>query len=166
MHTFIDVFLGQGSTSSRARSPKTVENYVGAILGTLEAWTAAGLTDPREITRKHIEDVLDLLRGDQARRLHTALRSFFRALKRARLVFRDPARSVSLTSSRSLPTALPSDRIAGLLDRLDDPRDRLWSPSSPSRFCPVSIAGLRRAPTRPRPQDPRQVLPSPAGCLA
>ncbi|MEV8597819.1 site-specific integrase [Streptomyces sp. NPDC052012] len=118
VHTFIDVLLGQGGTSSRARSPTTVENYVGAILGTLEAWIADGLTDPREITRKHVEDVLDPLRGDQARRLHTALRSFFRALKRERLVLRDPARSVSLTSSRSVPTALPSDR-------LDDPRDRL-----------------------------------------
>lgn len=56
VHTFIDVLLGQGSTSSRTRSPKTVENYVGAILGTLETWIADGLTDPREITRKHIED--------------------------------------------------------------------------------------------------------------
>ncbi|MFI6341075.1 hypothetical protein [Streptomyces sp. NPDC050535] len=125
VHTFIDVLLGQGSSASRARSPKTVENYVAAILDTVEAWIAAGLTDPREITKKHIEDALDPLRGDQARRLHTALRSFFRALKRERLVFRDPARSISLTSSRSVPTALPSDRIAGLLDLLDDPRDRL-----------------------------------------
>ncbi|MFI6006831.1 tyrosine recombinase XerC [Streptomyces sp. NPDC051366] len=125
VHTFIDVLLGQGSTSSRARSPKTVENYVAAIRDTLEAWIADGLTDPREITNKHIEDVLNPLRGDQARRLHSSLRSFFRALKREHLVFRDPARNISPTSSRSVPTALPSDRIAGLLDRLDDPRDRL-----------------------------------------
>ncbi|MGW0315997.1 hypothetical protein [Streptomyces flavidovirens] len=124
VHTFIDVLLGQGGTPSRARSSKTVENYVAAILDTLEGWIADGLTDPREITKKHIEDALDPLRGDQARRLHTALRSLFRALKRERLVFRDPARSISLTSSRSVPAALPSDRIAGLLDRLDEPRDR------------------------------------------
>ncbi|MGA5550987.1 hypothetical protein [Streptomyces pseudogriseolus] len=70
-------------------------------------------------------DALNPLHGDQVRRLHTALRSFFRALKRERLIFRDPARTISLTSNRSVPTALPSDRIAGLLDRLDDPRDRL-----------------------------------------
>ncbi|MFC9848673.1 tyrosine recombinase XerC [Streptomyces sp. NPDC060223] len=145
VHTFIDVLLGQGSTSSRARSPKTVENYVGAILGTLEMWIADGLTDPREITRKHIGDVLDPLRGDQARRLHTALRSFFRALKRERLVFRDPARSVSLTSSRSVPTALPSDRIAGLLDRLDDPRDRLMvALVAIYALLPGQLARLRR----------------------
>ncbi|WP_413754080.1 hypothetical protein NRF20_38640 [Streptomyces sp. R-74717] len=128
VHTFIDVFPGHGNTPIRARSPKTVENYVAAILDTLEAWIADGLTDPREITKKYIEDALDPLRGDQARRLHTALRSLFRALERERLVFRDPARSISLTSNRTVPTALPSDRIAGLLDRLDrldDPRDRL-----------------------------------------
>lgn len=127
LHTFIEVLLGQSSTPSRARSPKTVENYVVAVLPTLEAWSADGLADPREITKKHIEDALDPLSGDQARRLHTSLRSLFRALKRERLVFRDPARSTSLTSSRPLPTSLPSDRIAGLLNRLDDPRDRLMT---------------------------------------
>ncbi|MCY0926185.1 hypothetical protein OTB20_08170 [Streptomyces sp. H27-H1] len=86
---------------------------------------ASGLSDPRQITKKHIEDALDPLRGDQAHRLHTALRSLFRALKRERLVFRDPARSIALTSNRPVPTALPSDRVAGLLDHLDDARERL-----------------------------------------
>lgn len=124
-HTFIDVLLGQGSNPSRARSPKTIENYTRAIVEPIEAWITDGLTDPREITRKHIEDTLEPLRGDRARRLHTSLRSLFRALKRERLVFRDPARSLSLTSSRPVPTALPSDRVAGLLDRLDDSRERL-----------------------------------------
>lgn len=33
VHTFIDVLLGQGSTPSRARSPKTVENYRSRHLG-------------------------------------------------------------------------------------------------------------------------------------
>ncbi|WP_405652952.1 tyrosine recombinase XerC [Streptomyces sp. NBC_00019] len=145
VHTFIDVLLGQGSTSSRARSPKTVENYVTAILDTLAAWIADGLTDPREVTKKHIEDVLDPLRGDQARRLHSSLRSFFRALKRERLVFRDPARSISLTSSRTVPTALPSDRIAGLLDCLDDPRDRLMvALVAIYAFLPGQLVHLRR----------------------
>ncbi|MGB9998754.1 hypothetical protein ACPMJQ_30080 [Streptomyces pseudogriseolus] len=74
---------------------------------------------------REVADALNPLHGDQVRRLHTALRSFFRALKREHLIFRDPARTISLTSNRSVPTALPSDRIAGLLDRLDDPRDRL-----------------------------------------
>ncbi|MFF0795097.1 hypothetical protein [Streptomyces spiralis] len=121
VHTFIDVLLGQGSTASRARSPKTIENYVAAILDTLEAWIADGLADPREITKKHIEDALDPLRPPPAHRAALLLQS-----PQARTpVFRDPARTISLTSTRSVPTALPSDRIAGLLDRLDAPRDRL-----------------------------------------
>ncbi|MGA5418287.1 hypothetical protein [Streptomyces pseudogriseolus] len=49
-------------------------------------------------------DALNPLHGDQVRRLHTALRSFFGALKRERLIFRDPARTISLTSNRSVPT--------------------------------------------------------------
>ncbi|WP_327135393.1 site-specific integrase [Streptomyces sp. NBC_01343] len=125
VHTFIDVLLGQGSKPSRARSSKTVENYVAAVLDTIEAWGTQGLSDPREITKKHIEDALKQLRGDQARRLHSALRTLFRALKRERLVFRDPARSISLTSNRPVPTGLPSDRVDGLLDRIEDPRERL-----------------------------------------
>ncbi|GGZ94944.1 hypothetical protein GCM10010371_63510 [Streptomyces subrutilus] len=125
VHTFIDVLLGQGSTPSRPRSSKTIENYVATVLDTIETWIAQGLGDPREVTKKHIEDALKPLHGDQARRLHTALRSLFRALKRERLVFRDPARSISLPSNRPVPAGLPSDRVAGLLDRIDDPRERL-----------------------------------------
>ncbi|MEU7158480.1 site-specific integrase [Streptomyces chrestomyceticus] len=127
LHTFIDVLTGQSSIPSRPRRPKTVENYVVTVLPTVHAWSAAGLTDPRQITTEHIEGVLDPLCGDQAHRLHTALRSLFRALKRERLVFRDPARNISLTISRPLPASLPADRIAGLLDQLDDPRDRLMT---------------------------------------
>ncbi|WP_331719570.1 hypothetical protein [Streptomyces virginiae] len=60
-------------------------------------------------------------------------------------MFRDLARSVSLTSSRSVPTALPSDRIAGLLDRLDDPRDRLMvALVAIYALLPGQLAHLRR----------------------
>lgn len=43
----------------------------------------------------------------------------------AAAVLRDPARSISLTSNRPVPTGLPSDRVDGLLDRIEDPRERL-----------------------------------------
>ncbi|MFC8247356.1 hypothetical protein [Streptomyces chartreusis] len=125
VHTFIDVLLGGGRREGTPRRPKTIENYVTALTDTLNAWAAAGLTNPRQVTTKHIEDALDPLSGHPAHRLHTALRALFRALKRERLVFRDPARNVSLPSSRSIPQALPSDRVDGLLDRLTSSRDRL-----------------------------------------
>ncbi|MFG2440724.1 hypothetical protein [Streptomyces sp. NPDC048508] len=145
VHTFIDVLLGQGSKPSLARSSKTIENYVAALLDTIKAWGAQGLGDPREITKKHIEDALKPLRGDQARRLHSALRTLFRALKRERLIFRDPARSISLAINRPVPTALPSDRVAGLLDRIDDPRERLMvALVAIYAFLPGQLVQLRR----------------------
>jgi hypothetical protein len=124
-HCWIDVLLGHGSRPSLPRRPKTIENYVQEIITPVTAWTSGGLTDPRAITTKHIEDFLEPLIGKRALRLHTALRSFFRALKRERMVFRDPARRVSISVARPLPGALPSDRIVGILDRLPDARSRL-----------------------------------------
>jgi integrase len=53
----------------------------------------------------------------RAHNLRTALRSLFRALKRERLIFRDPARSITVTRASKLPRPLPSDRLRGLLDR-------------------------------------------------
>jgi site-specific recombinase XerD len=43
--------------------------------------------------------------GDRAKRLHSALRSFFRALKRERVIFRDPA---ELRDEQILIGKLPS----------------------------------------------------------
>ncbi|WP_162624870.1 hypothetical protein [Streptomyces cadmiisoli] len=131
VHIIIDVLLGQGSTSSRARSPQDRRELRDRHRGHARSVDRRRPHRSREITKKHIEDALEPLRRNQARRLHTAPRCFFRALKRERLVFRDPARHISLTSSRHVPTALPSDRVAALrpgrrpLDRFDDPRDHL-----------------------------------------
>ncbi|CAM5553897.1 Tyr recombinase domain-containing protein OS=Streptomyces fumanus OX=67302 GN=GCM10018772_61570 PE=4 SV=1 [Streptomyces fumanus] len=41
----------------------------------------------------------------------------FRALKREQVVFRDPARNVSATHVKRAPRRIPSDHLAGLLDR-------------------------------------------------
>ncbi|MEV7122241.1 hypothetical protein [Kitasatospora griseola] len=49
----------------------------------------------------------------------------FRALKRERLIFRDPARTVALTTARRLPVPLPWDRLRGLLGRVPDARGKL-----------------------------------------
>jgi site-specific recombinase XerD len=123
-HCWIDVLLGQGSKPSRARAPKTVENYVREVVPTLTGWIGSGISGPREVTTEHIKDDLKPLFGSAARRLHSALRSYFRALKRERQVFRDPARTVRLTAARPLPESLPTERIVGLLDRLSDARSR------------------------------------------
>jgi hypothetical protein len=57
--------------------------------------------------------------------MQTALWSLFRALKRERLIFRDPARSVRVSRASKLPQASPSDRLRGLLDRAPTTRAKL-----------------------------------------
>jgi hypothetical protein len=49
------------------------------------------------------------------------LRSLFRAVRQERLIFRDPARDISLPGSGRPPQPLPADRVAGLLDRAAGP---------------------------------------------
>jgi site-specific recombinase XerD len=125
VHAWIDVLTGHGSKPSLPRTPQTANRYVRDVAPTLQAWHTAGIGDPREITKKHIEDVLKPRRGSAARGLHVSLRSMFRALKRERLIFRDPARTVSLAVARHLPTPLPSDRLRGLLGKVPGVRDKL-----------------------------------------
>ncbi|WP_327723934.1 hypothetical protein [Streptomyces europaeiscabiei] len=77
------------------------------------------------MTRTHIEQVLEPVRAEAAKSRATALRSLFRALKREKLIFRDPARTVSLTTAVVLPRPLADDMLRGALDRLPHARDRL-----------------------------------------
>ncbi|MEV7711186.1 hypothetical protein [Streptomyces sp. NPDC088270] len=55
----------------------------------------------------------------------TSLRSLFRALRRERRVFRDPARNVHLTTPVRVPRPIPADRLKGLLNRAGGAKDRL-----------------------------------------
>ncbi|MGW2253530.1 tyrosine-type recombinase/integrase [Kitasatospora sp. NPDC001660] len=125
VHAWIDVLTGQGSKPSNSLASVTVRHYVHDVAATLRAWDASGLGDPKEVTKEHIEEVLEPLRGTAARAVHVSLRSMFRALKRERLIFRDPARTVALAVARHLPTPLPSDRLRGLLDKVPGTRDKL-----------------------------------------
>jgi integrase len=125
VHAWIDVLTGKSSTPSRPRGRETIHHYVRDTAAVLRAWDSAGLGDPRQITKEHIEEVLKPLRGSAARGVHVGLRSLFRALRRERLIFRDPARTVSLSIARHLPTPLPSDRLRGLLNKVPEVRDRL-----------------------------------------
>ncbi|GHD35513.1 hypothetical protein GCM10010313_82920 [Streptomyces violarus] len=75
----------------------------------------------------------------------------FRALKRERLVFHDPARTVALTVARRLPIPLPSDRLRGLLDKVSYVRDKLiiaLSAVHPSTWCRCAAYGWKTS-TKP-----------------
>ncbi|MGR3938944.1 hypothetical protein [Streptomyces sp. BRA346] len=125
VHRWIDVLCGQASQPSWPLAPSTVSGYVRLAAPVLYAWYADGVTDLRAITRSDVETALQPKRGHAAVSLATALRSLFRALKREKLIFRDPARGVSTASAVTLPRPLPDDRLRGALDRMPSVHNQL-----------------------------------------
>jgi integrase len=79
----------------------------------------------REVTRQEILDAVDARHGPVIQHRIVALRSLFRALRQERVIFRDPTRGISLPAPARLPQPLPTDRVAGLLNRADGQAARL-----------------------------------------
>ncbi|MGW7134489.1 hypothetical protein ACWGIA_39975 [Streptomyces bobili] len=125
VHLWIDVLLGQGSRPSPARASATIFGYVWNVAPILLDWADAGITDFREITSEHVAAALHGTAPGRRRSVHPPLRSLFRALRRERRIFRDPARHISLTTAARLPVPLPSDTLKGLLTRVSDARGQL-----------------------------------------
>ncbi|WP_158711270.1 hypothetical protein [Streptomyces sp. NRRL S-1824] len=125
VHAWIRVMVGEGSRPSRPLKDHSIYNYVRQVHPVLSDWARAGVADPRAVTSSDIAQAVAQRSGANARATHCALRSLFRALRRERLIFRDPARTVSLPSPEQLPRPLPSDRLRGLLDGIATVRDRL-----------------------------------------
>jgi hypothetical protein len=114
----------------------------------------------RSITTDDVQDALKSRTGSAVHNLQTVLRSLFRALKRERLIFRDPTRGITVTRASKLPRPLPSDRLRGLLDRTPP----LWR-SSPSRWSPSTRSVLSSSDTS---IWPTSTWPGPAhrvGCV-
>ncbi|MBT2394070.1 hypothetical protein J7E87_32850 [Streptomyces sp. ISL-1] len=125
LHQWIDVLCGTGAPPSSSLAPTTIDGYVRRAAPVLAAWHQDGLTDVRAVTREHIDTTLKPLKGQVASSLATALRSLFRALKRQKLIFRDPARHLSLASAHRIHKPLPTDRLHGTLQQLPTVRSRL-----------------------------------------
>lgn len=125
VHTWINVMLGEGTRPSRRMASSTIYHHVLTACPVLADWARSGIDDLRSITRDDIEELYGTAKGHRAKTLQTALRSLFRALKRERLIFRDPARHISLSIPRSLPTPLSTDLLKGVLDTTPNPRIRL-----------------------------------------
>ena len=121
---WVTVLRGQG----RLRHPQfpftTIRSYLNCLRPVLDSW-AGQVTSLREITSQDIQAALDAQSPVTARNLLSALHSLFRALKQEKLIFRDPARWVSLPTLRRLPTPIPTDRLRGLIDRASSPMARL-----------------------------------------
>ncbi|MFF5265014.1 hypothetical protein ACFY4C_39360 [Actinomadura viridis] len=50
-----------------------------------------------------------------------ALRSLFQALKRERVIFRNPTRNLPVGDLKGVPRSVPADLLAGLLDETKTP---------------------------------------------
>ncbi|CBG68576.1 conserved hypothetical protein [Streptomyces scabiei 87.22] len=124
VHVWVRVMRGQGRRCHRAADYARIRRNLSTALPVLKAWASVGL-DLRQITAEHIRTELNQRQVSQARALHHVLRSVFAALKQEKVLFHNPTLGISLTTAVPVPTPLPSDRLRGLLDRLEGPRARL-----------------------------------------
>ncbi len=116
---------GARAAARTSRWPsKRSGKYLGYLYPVLTAWSRQ-VASLREITPDDIRHALRQRPGQPAQDLATALRSLFRALKQERLVFRDPARGITVTSVVRLPVPIATDRLRGLIDRASGPMDQL-----------------------------------------
>src|SRR6266540_4369543 len=118
VEAWIRVLRGEGRRPSPVMGWALIRRYLAIAAPVLRQWGDRGEVDSlRSITTDDVQAALKSRPGSSVRRMQTALRSLFRALKRERLIFRDPARGITVTRASRLPQPLPSDRLRGLLDR-------------------------------------------------
>ncbi|GAA1323803.1 hypothetical protein GCM10009647_058900 [Streptomyces sanglieri] len=126
VRTWVKVMREQGPREGEPRAYNGIRHYLSRLQPTLTAWTTTGaVTSLREITKDQVEDAVDAVSGYARRGLATALRSLFRALKRERVIFRNPARDLPVGAIKGIPKSIPSDLLMGLLDRATTPLGRL-----------------------------------------
>ena len=124
MQTWVAVRRGEGRRPHPPADYTRIRRDLNVVLPVLNLWSQDGL-DLREITTAHVTSALSDRQGHQARGVHHVLLSVFRALKQERTVFTNPLAGLSLTTPVRLPEPLPSDRLRGLLDRVDSAMGRL-----------------------------------------
>jgi integrase len=118
VEAWIRVLRGEGRRPSPVMGWALIRRYLTIAAPVLRQWgERADVDSLRSITTDDVQAALKSRTGSSAHRMQTALRSLFRALKRERLIFRDPARSITVSRASRLPQPLPADRLRGLLDR-------------------------------------------------
>jgi integrase len=124
LRRWILVMRGEGRRPHEPMAFETIRKYLGYLYPVLTDWSGR-VVSLREITPDDIRHVLRQRPGQPAQDLATALRSLFRALKQERLVFRDPARGISVAAVVRLPVPIATDPRRGLIDRASSPMARL-----------------------------------------
>ncbi|MCX5604855.1 hypothetical protein OOK29_42690 [Streptomyces phaeochromogenes] len=114
---WIVVLRGEGRRPSPTVPWKTVSGYLAYIVPHLQAW-GPSIASLREITTHQVHKAVD---GTDGASTLYALRSLFKALKRERVIFHDPARAIRASRRVVVPRPVPSDRLAGLIDRTPTP---------------------------------------------
>lgn len=112
---WVHVMRGQGHRPSPVTEWPTIRSYAHSSFPLLQQW-GQRINSLREITSLDIKAVLSECTGQRAHRRQSSLRSLFRALKRERVIFHDPAHGVSLPAVETVRRRVPSDRLVGLLD--------------------------------------------------
>ena len=115
---------GQGRREHQELPFTTIRSYLNCFYPVLIIW-ADRVTSLREITGDDIQAALGERPAVTARNLLSALHSLFRALKQERIIFRDPARGISLSAMWRLPVPIPTDQLRGLIDRAETPMAKL-----------------------------------------
>jgi integrase len=118
---WIRVLRGESSRPSRIMGWQTIRRYPGYVLPTLDQWASEQITSLREVTTEDVKTAVARRPYPSGRAACCGLRSLFRALKRERLIFRDPARAVHLATRHALPRPLPAGQLTGLLERAPTP---------------------------------------------
>jgi site-specific recombinase XerC len=124
LHRWVQVVRGEGRREHQELPFTTIRSYLNCFYPVLAVW-ASRVTSLREITCDDIQAALDDRPGVTAHNLLPALRSLFRALKQERIIFRDPARGISLPAMRRLPVPIPTGQLRGLIDRAAGPMAKL-----------------------------------------
>ncbi|MDQ0710688.1 site-specific recombinase XerC [Streptomyces luteogriseus] len=125
IHAWVSLLRSQGRREGEVRDYRSIRRYFAHIQPVLTTWTAAGVTTARKITTHHIEAAVSGLSGQERQKVAVSLRSLFKALKRERMVFRDPTRQLSVGRRNRLPQSVRSDLLAGLMDQAKTPLGRL-----------------------------------------
>ncbi|MFF2520177.1 hypothetical protein [Streptomyces sp. NPDC058086] len=117
LRAWVSVLRGEGKRPSPAMPWNTIRGYMLHVVAVLPSWDH--LMSLNEVTEEEVKTAAvnySYLSG---------LRSLFRALRRERRIFRDPARNVHLITPVRVPRPIPADRLRGLLDQVPGVKDKL-----------------------------------------
>ncbi|RSO06929.1 hypothetical protein DMH18_26105 [Streptomyces sp. WAC 06783] len=124
LRAWVRVMRGCGRYQHPAAGFRLIRRYLCIAWPALTAWADDG-KDLRQITGDDLRTELDRHPGNNARGMLSVLRNIFRALKQEQVIFHNPATGMQASAGVHLPLPLPSDRLAGALDRLNGPAARL-----------------------------------------